>query len=211
MTPSPRRVSIYIDGFNLYYGALKPTPALKWLDLSALGAALRPGATVTIRYFTAKVRATPDKNARDRQRLYLKALETLPNVSVHYGHFTTHAVAMALVTPPPTGTYTAIVWKTEEKGSDVNIATYLLLDGHDKLYDEAIVISGDSDLLEPIRQANQRFAPVHVLNPRNMHSNLSLAAASYGPIDPTMLAACQLPARIGLPSGGLISRPPGYR
>ncbi len=30
------RVTIYIDGFNLYYGLLKPNPALRWLDLAAL-------------------------------------------------------------------------------------------------------------------------------------------------------------------------------
>lgn len=50
-----RRVTIYIDGFNLYYALLKPKPAVRWLDLAALGAALRPADTVTVRYFTAKV------------------------------------------------------------------------------------------------------------------------------------------------------------
>jgi len=28
-----RRVTFFIDGFNLYYGALKPNPRLRWLDL----------------------------------------------------------------------------------------------------------------------------------------------------------------------------------
>ena len=65
--------------------------------------------------------------------------------TVHYGHFTAHQVRMAYVTPATGGPRTAFVWKTEEKGSDVNIATFLLLDGHDDLYDEAVVISGDSD------------------------------------------------------------------
>jgi hypothetical protein len=50
-----RRVTVYIDGFNLYYALLKPNPAVRWLDLAALGAALRPGDTVSVRYFTAKV------------------------------------------------------------------------------------------------------------------------------------------------------------
>tara|TARA_R110002072_G_scaffold29206_4_gene92759 strand:- start:564 stop:863 length:300 start_codon:yes stop_codon:yes gene_type:complete len=35
------RTCVYVDGFNLYYGALKRTP-YKWLDLAALMAAL-PG------------------------------------------------------------------------------------------------------------------------------------------------------------------------
>jgi len=75
-------------------------------------------------------------------------------VTIHYGRFTAHQVRMAYVAPLVPMVKTALVWKTEEKGSDVNIATYLLLDGHDGLYDEAIVISGDSDLVEPVREAN---------------------------------------------------------
>lgn len=35
----------------------------------------------------------------------------------------------------------------------MNLATFLLLDGFDKLYDEAIVISDDSDLAEQVAQA----------------------------------------------------------
>jgi uncharacterized LabA/DUF88 family protein len=165
-----------------------------------------------VRYFTAKVRPVPDPKARERQRLYLKALETLyPAVTVHFGHFSTHDVRMALVVPPAGGPNTALVWKTEEKGSDVNIATYLLLDGHDGLYDEAVVISGDSDLKEPIREANRRFGPVHVLNPRDMHSDLAEVAASYGPLSPAHLPACQLPETVHLPTGRSVTRPAAYR
>lgn len=202
-----RRVTIYVDGFNLYYGLLKPNPALKWLDLSALGGALRPGDLVTVRYFTAKVRPLPDPQTQMRQRLYLKALETLPNVVVHYGRFSANQVRMALVDRKPGQSGTALVWKTEEKGSDVNIATRLLLDGHDGLYDEAVVISGDSDLVEPIREANARFGPVHVLNPRDVHSDLSVAASSYGALDPALLPACQFPDVVELPSGRAVVRP----
>jgi uncharacterized LabA/DUF88 family protein len=206
------RVTVYIDGFNLYYALLKPTPKLKWLDLAAFGEALRPNCTVIVRYFTAKVRPTPDPTSVARQRVYLRALETLePRVTIDYGHFTAHEVRMALVAPPATGPRTALVWKTEEKGSDVNIATRLLLDGQDRNYDEAIVISGDSDLVEPIREANRRYGPVHVLNPRNVHSDLALAAASYGPLDAAILGRCQFPDTIPLASGRSVTRPDRWR
>jgi hypothetical protein len=206
-----RRVTIYIDGFNLYYALLKPNPAVRWLDLAALGSALRPADTVTVRYFTAKVLPVPDPDSGMRQRLYLKAIETLPNVTVDFGHFTAHQVRMALVAPPSTGPRTALVWKTEEKGSDVNIATRLLLDGQDGLYDEAIVISGDSDLVEPIREANRRYGPIHVRNPRDVHSDLALAATSYGRLDPTLLQRCQLPETVRLPTGRSVTRPATWR
>lgn len=51
------------------------------------------------------------------------------------------------------------VHKTEEKGSDVNLATFLLVDGFDQLYDEAVVISNDGDLAGAIHQANTRLVP----------------------------------------------------
>ena len=52
------RAYVYVDGFNLYYRALRPTP-YKWLNLRALGAALLdPSDTVdVVRYFTARVSA----------------------------------------------------------------------------------------------------------------------------------------------------------
>jgi len=206
-----QRVTVHIDGFNLYYALLKPNPAVRWLDLAALGAALRPRDKVSVRYFTAKVLRVPDPNSEVRQQLYLKAIGTLPNVTVEFGHFTAHQVRMAFVTPPNNGPRTALVWKTEEKGSDVNIATRLLLDGQDGLYDEAIVISGDSDLVEPIREANRRYGPVHVRNPRDVHSDLALAATSYGRLDPTLLPRCRLPATVQLPTGRSVTRPANWR
>lgn len=40
-------VNLYVDGFNLYYGALKRTP-YKWLDLSRLGQTLLPADTIVV-------------------------------------------------------------------------------------------------------------------------------------------------------------------
>lgn len=209
--PAPSRVTQYVDGFNLYYGALKAAPALKWLDLGAVGRALRPGSSVTVRYFTARIKTHGDPTAPARQKLYLTALSTVPGLSVHLGAFRTHPRAMALVSPAPNGPSTVMVHKTEEKGSDVNLATYLLIDGFDGLYDEAVVISDDSDLAEPIRQANARFGPVHVLSPRTAStSELRQVAASYTRLDRAMLAASQLPPVITLPSGAQITRPPAW-
>lgn len=208
---SAKRVTVYVDGFNLYYGLLVPNPQWRWLDLSALARTLRPGDATKVRYFTAKVRPIPDPGSKARQRLYLKAIDTYPDVSIHYGHFTTNPTRKPLVHPVPGGPRTAEVWKTEEKGSDVNLAMYLLLDGVDGLYDEAVVISGDSDLVGPVREANRRFGPVHVRNPRNVHSDLARAAASYGPLDPALVAASQMPETVALPTGRTITRPTNYR
>jgi hypothetical protein len=58
---------------------------------------------------------------------------------------------MALAMPLGQPQKYARVIKTEEKGSDVNLATHLLHDAHMGRFDVAGVISNDSDLLEPIK------------------------------------------------------------
>jgi hypothetical protein len=145
------RVIVYIDGFNLYYGALKGTP-YKWLDIVALARRLAPNDhLVAVRYFTARVRPQPsDPQQPQRQQAYLRALGTFPLVTIHLGHYLSHATRMPLATPKPGKSRTVEVIKTEEKGSDVNLATYLLLDAFRGRCDKAVVVTNDSDLQEPI-------------------------------------------------------------
>ncbi len=146
------RTHVYIDGFNLYYGAVRGTP-YKWLDASELCRLLLPQHNILkIRYFTAKIKSRPhDPDAPTRQQIYLRALNTIPHLTVHLGQFLTHAVWMPDATSTSNPPKMLRVLKTEEKGSDVNLATYLLLDGFQKSYDSAVLVTNDSDLLEPIR------------------------------------------------------------
>ena len=53
----PIKTSVYVDGFNLYYGAVKDT-SYKWLDISRMCQLLLPKHQITrIKYFTARVSA----------------------------------------------------------------------------------------------------------------------------------------------------------
>jgi hypothetical protein len=145
--------NVYIDGLNLYYGCLRGSPN-RWLDLGTFVRLLLPSshAIHRIRYYTARVSALPhDPEAPRRQASYLRALATVPNLSITFGHFLTSKVMMPLVTPPATGSKFARVIKSEEKGSDVNLASHLLVDAFTRDCAVAFVISNDSDLLEPIR------------------------------------------------------------
>lgn len=161
------KTNVYIDAFNLYYGCLKGT-AYRWLDLDALCRRLLPRDQIgRIRYFTALVSARPDDPQQPiRQQIYLRALETIPDLSIHYGHYVTRKVRMPLSNPLPVGPKTVSVLKTEEKGSDVNLASYLLLDAFRKDCDVAVVISNDADLKEPISLAQRELGvKVGVVNP----------------------------------------------
>ena len=75
-----------------------------------------------------------------------------PEVSVHFGHFLTHEVRARLAQPIGVRRF-ARVERTEEKGSDVNLAVHLLNDGWLDAYDCAVVVSNDSDLAEGMRLA----------------------------------------------------------
>jgi uncharacterized LabA/DUF88 family protein len=201
--------NVYIDGFNLYYGAVKGTPH-KWLDLEALCRRLLPKDDIKrIRYFTAKVSARPgDPQQPQRQQTYLRALETLPLVSIHYGHFLTHPVRMRLANPSPHGPRTAEVVKTEEKGSDVNLASYLLLDAFREDCDIAVVISNDSDLRTPILMAEQELGiTVGIVNPQPaQHRSRALKATFFKQVRPSAIAGCQLPDAM-TDADGEIQRP----
>ncbi len=48
------------------------------------------------------------------------------------------------------------IFKTEEKGSDVNLAVHLLNDAWLNKYECAVIISNDSDLAEPLRLIKQQ-------------------------------------------------------
>lgn len=131
---------------------MRKTP-YRWVNLESLFQFLLPKNTIQeIKYFTALVSARPnDPSQPQRQQLYLRALATLPKVSVHLGHFLVHEVTMPLVVAPGQPQQYARVIKTEEKGSDVNLATHLLHDAHMDRLDVAVVVSNDSDLLGPIK------------------------------------------------------------
>lgn len=152
------RIIAYVDGFNLYYSVLKGTP-YKWLDLEQLFCLLFPkDEVVAIKYFTAKVKPRPnDPDQPIRQALYLRALGTLPKVEIIYGTFLSHKTKMPLANPQNRNNPFVWVIKTEEKGSDVNLATHLLYDAFVDAFDVAIVVSNDSDLLLPIQVVREKL------------------------------------------------------
>ncbi len=122
--------SVYIDGFNLYYRALKDTP-FRWLDLRKLAETLSPQDDIRrICYFTARLDVRPgNPNQPRRQLVYLRALETLPGFEAYYGVFRSGVKRRPLAEPVPGLPTHVLVRDSEEKGSDVNLATRLLVDG----------------------------------------------------------------------------------
>ncbi len=196
--------------FQSLYGALKQTP-YRWLDLRHLCTLLLPGHTIgRIRYFTAQVHERPDKPGTNvRQQVYLRALRTIPNLTIHLGFYQTHPVVMRDALPSGAAGKPVRVLKTEEKGSDLNLATYLLVDGFRGEYETAVVVSNDSDLCEPIRIVRHELnKAVGVLNPHPHPSRALLRHVTFlKQIRRGVLAQSQFPPTI-TDGRGTFHKPP---
>jgi len=225
-------MNVYIDGFNLYYGLLKGSP-YKWLDLEKFCDQLLPKNTVQrIRYFTAKVDARPhDLDQPVRQLAYLRALATLPRVEVHFGTFLTSVIRQPLVETDPVNprrwrmdakapalkreaggdVVTDWVLKTEEKGSDVNLASHLLRDAYRSDCQCAVVISNDSDLLTPIKMAKADRGLIIGLVPPRQRGSQELKTLADFKIDPRphILAASQFPPSLA-DAHGQVQKPAAW-
>lgn len=203
---TPVRTTVYVDGFNLYRGALKRAPAgHRWLDLEAVARAiLRPKHTIdAIHYFTALIRADgPRDPSPDHQKAYIKALETYrPIVTTHYGHFLVHEARARPVDPAlgPLVDY----WKVEEKGSDVNLSARLVADAFRDRYDCAVLVCNDGDMAEAVRivrrEAGKQIGvilPIH--HPDRSHSRkasqgLCREAHFVRELRTVTIRRCQLP------------------
>ena len=211
--------NVYIDGFNLYYRALQQEPQFKWLNLAKLCQTLLPTHEIKrIRYFTAIVDQRPnDPRQQMRQQIYLRALRTIPNLDIHRGQFKNHTIWRPLANPVPGSDKYVEVRNTEEKGTDVNIATYLIMDGYDREYEQAVVISNDSDFALPIRMVRDKLKfPVGAINPnldqeRNtMPVELKKAATFHTFIRRKMLENSQFPDTL-TDATGVFTKPCAWR
>lgn len=206
------RVNVYIDGLNLYYRALRGTPH-RWLDVGKLARLLLPKHDIgRIRYFTAIVTNRPDDPTQaQRQQTYLRALETVTNLTIHYGHLLPKTKRRPLARQPRTGRRTVEILDTEEKGSDVNLASYLLLDAFEDDCEMAVVVSNDSDLVLPIVMVRSRLGKqVGVFDPSRRRSfELHGAASWYRPLRRGPLSASLFPDTLS-DSQGLITKPPSW-
>lgn len=170
------------------------TPGWRWLDLRALSASLVPpswtgGQIDRVVYCTARTDASSNPSAHADQDIYLKALRRSNSVDwIEYGYYVSRVKRAPLAVednrgrpklsssrwpvmirdqnenPVPNAEFMVSFAHREEKGSDVNVASHLLIDTLESTVDAAIVISNDSDLRHPLVEARKRI-PVGTVNP----------------------------------------------
>lgn len=225
----------YVDGMNLYYGALKRHPGYRWLDISLLVANLVPDLVIAhTRYYTARIKATfPEDPGPARQRIYLEALQTRSRITIkegvyadwprwqridenqgldspnlfrprleaaearHMGQILKHAKDRQPSNRPFILVKTR---RTEEKGSDVNLATDLLKDAlGTRACNTAVVVTNDSDLAYPLKMVQEFGVKVILVNPFLQSSKREAEALRRIPVqrriqlEPSHLQDSQLP------------------
>ena len=205
-----QRVTVYVDGFNLYYGLRsKGWRRYYWLDLRRLSENLlgTDQRLVMLRYFTTRVSPEPhDPEKPVRQKIYLEALMTLPDLSIHEGYYLPKDQRCLRC---------GATWQTyEEKMTDVNIAVELLGDAQDDIFDTAIIISGDGDLAGPMGAVRERYPAKRtiVAFPPDRHSAaLRKAATGFLTIGRDVYRDSQLPDQVTKADGYVLTRPPSWR
>jgi hypothetical protein len=158
------------------------------------------GAQVSrVVYCTARISSAANASGATDQDIYLKALHTSGSVDhIEFGNYISKVIKRPLATadrrnrpilagpnwpimvqqqgiPSPDATFMASVATWEEKGSDVNVATHLLIDILTGAVDAAVVISNDSDLRMPVHEAWRRV-PVGIVNPGSGYTAGGLSA-----------------------------------
>lgn len=205
-----QRVISYVDGFNLYFGLKsKGWKKYYWLDLVSLSRSiLKPDQHLEhCHYFTARIRSTGGQSqSAHRQSVWLDALETLPDLSTHYGHYLPKNVQCRKC---------GAQWVAhEEKMTDVNIASQLLTDAYEDRFDTALVISADSDLTTPIKLLRQRFPKkriIVVFPPNRRSAELQKTANGMLVLGADKLRKNLLPEKIQSKSGFVLTRPAKWK
>jgi 6-hydroxy-3-succinoylpyridine 3-monooxygenase len=207
------RLIVYIDGFNLYYGALREAPRLKWLNIDKFCRNLRPNDDLQfIRFFSSMVIGP----TRPNQEVYLRALETLGTVKVILGRFKNKQVKCSVVGCE----HTAQKWFQipEEKRTDVNIAVSMVDDAYQNRCDHLVLISGDSDLVPAVAVVRERFPEKKVTvyvpsrNPtRGAAVELRSVATRHRDLPLLLLERCQFEDTIPDGAGGILTKPADWR
>ena len=197
-----RRVSVYIDGFNLYHAVdALSEDHLKWLDLWKLSETLAgPGEVVTcVKYFSAY--ATWREDSYRRHQTYVAALKA-HGVQFIEGKFKRKRVQCRLCQDA--------YLTHEEKETDVNIGVHLMADALKGRFDRALVVSADTDLNAAVRHTRDETAGRNleiniVAPPGRMSSNSeALFEVTAGRVRRSLLP------EQAISNGREIRRPPAY-
>lgn len=199
-----KKVIIYVDGFNFYYGLkTKKWKMFYWLDfVGFFSSFLKPHQElVEVNYFSAR---PTDPGKHDRQDKLFQANKCNPKFNLILGRYLKKEIKCKQCG--------GIIHSYEEKETDVRIATHILSDAYKRRCDIAVIVSADSDLIPPIELIKE-FNPlqkVYVYFPPNRYSsNLSNLSDCTRKLDGAFETFKKhlLPPQLKLSNGYVVEKP----
>lgn len=137
-----------------------------------------------------------------RQNTYLEALGALDDFHIFYGKYQQ--------TPRTCAACGAVDLVPSEKMTDVNIAVELLVDAYGNSFDDAILVSADSDLVAPVKAVKRLFPGKRLIlafPPARASKELRKVADAAFTIGRAKLAASQFPRAVKWKDGFILKRP----
>lgn len=229
------RTSVFIDGYNLYYGRLRGTP-YKWLDVfnlcENLLAQRSQNETLTqLQLFTAHASATFASHGQasvDAQSAYHRALQARygQRLEVIYGAhvWNRHGTPMPVFEAGQAYSREkrTLVWKIEEKLTDVNLALAMYRACSKGQCDRVLLVSNDRDAAPALQAIAEDFP--HIMRglmlpvrPPILHAASStrrqsgtleaLCNWSIRSISDEMLQTAQMPAVVPVAGKKAIAKP----
>jgi len=179
------RVAVYIDGFNLFYSIKNLYPSYEFVDVRKLSERLLNNyqKLEVVKYFSSRFR--DDQRKVIKQKHYTKLLKG-QEIEIIWGHYSKNVSKCRRCHTK---------WITaSEKSTDMNLGLNIIFDALDDLYDTALVMSSDTDLVPVLQGFNQRFANkdiVLVSMPDNGGSFLKRQASYTLHISEKLIRECQ--------------------
>jgi len=146
----PSRAAFYVDGFNLYHAIDNlRQPHLKWLGLRRLAEIIligRKSHLVRTAFFTAYFPGDGPKG--ERHRMYVRALRN-QGVDVTFGQTMSYTAKCRICSEE---------WRTQtEKETDINMALAVYSDAVNNRYDDAYLITADTDQAATIKALKRDY------------------------------------------------------
>ncbi len=205
--PPAIRACFFIDGFNFYH-SLDENPDLhkyKWLDYAKLARLFVPRNEKIERILLFTAFPTWNSQKEERHKRYVNALRT-KGVEIVFGKFKRRSKVCH-------SCKNTIAYH-EEKETDVNIAVELFRLAIRDEFDEAYLVSGDTDLVPAVRGLKSAFPSkiIRVIFPLGRVSeDFRSVADGIGKVKRKHLESAQLEDVIVLSNGAELRRPEGWK
>ncbi len=139
------RVCVFIDGSNFYYACRENLGGRTDVNFGSFASFLVGPSRDLVRtyYYTAPLPPDHDEPAKKNQQKFFSALQRVPYLELRLGKLVKRATDC-----PACGDHRD---RYQEKGVDMRVGVDMLAGASRGLYEVAVLVSGDGDLVEAVK------------------------------------------------------------